>query len=351
MLNLFSKKKDETPLAAFPSRSDELHVDDEAIQVMPQAYGILSTSLKPHEAPSVVVPAPQQPVVQLSTNIHVDPIVPPKAGLRDDKSKSGKNFDRRILWVLGGVVLVLVIVVTALLLWPRETPAPTPVVPTSPIVVTPPTPPSPLLESVPPPPPPDTPPVWIFPAPISSSPLGVGDDQDKDNLTDIEEALFKTNQALVDSDGDSYSDGLEVVNVYSPRRGRRARIFATAEVSTFTWSPGKAKFIYPAGLRVETKDELVVITTATGESFSLRLFSLEPFTSLSEWIKIKAPLATGVWTQENYRGQESWWSPDNATALLAYGGQIYFWHYEVSGKPAANFFSTFKLLVRSIQFK
>ncbi len=49
-------------------------------------------------------------------------------------------------------------------------------------------------------------------------------DPDGDGLTDTEEALYYTDPLKADTDGDSYFDGDEVINGYSPLLGGRVRI-------------------------------------------------------------------------------------------------------------------------------
>jgi len=46
--------------------------------------------------------------------------------------------------------------------------------------------------------------------------LSAGADDDNDGLTNIEEIIFSTDAAMFDSDGDGYSDGSELINLYNP---------------------------------------------------------------------------------------------------------------------------------------
>ncbi|NCN25893.1 hypothetical protein COT94_01590 [Candidatus Falkowbacteria bacterium CG10_big_fil_rev_8_21_14_0_10_37_14] len=59
---------------------------------------------------------------------------------------------------------------------------------------------------------------WFWPDPIVTGSINyaVADDRDIDGLTDYEETIFDTSKDNVDSDGDGYNDGTEVINLYNP---------------------------------------------------------------------------------------------------------------------------------------
>jgi lipoprotein-anchoring transpeptidase ErfK/SrfK len=74
---------------------------------------------------------------------------------------------------------------------------------------------------------------------------GVGADADADGLRDVDEAIYKTNPAIPDTDGDGFSDGEEVFNSFDPnvhtfeRDDRIAKkIVVTIKTQTLQYSHG-----------------------------------------------------------------------------------------------------------------
>jgi hypothetical protein len=59
-------------------------------------------------------------------------------------------------------------------------------------------------------------------------------DADADGLSDILEAKFQTDMTNPDSDGDGYSDGLEINNGYDPLRGEGVKLKKKIEINLKT---------------------------------------------------------------------------------------------------------------------
>ncbi len=341
----WGKKKEAVPLV----EKVQIVVSDEAIQVMPKINGTLSSVLAPHASPEPAIPIaqpvtrnsePTPPTLPTLTGVGTPTAsVGATLGLLTEPVASPAKFSRKILWLVAGAVLLLVLVVLTLFLWPRPVPAPVPPPILPPIVIPEPIPPPPTPEPSVTPPVVEQPVTPPGPAPFTfkATPLPSGPDQDQDDLTDAEEILYKTDAKVADTDKDGFPDGLEVANVYSPRRGYKAKITVTPEVSTFYGSGWK--FLYPTALRLETKDDgKVVITTATSEAFSLRQ---ETLPQDKPWV---------TWQKVIYHGNESWWSPDSQIVVLEKDGQAFIWQYETGERAEANFVATFKLLVRSMRW-
>lgn len=69
------------------------------------------------------------------------------------------------------------------------------------------------------------------------------EDRDNDQFTDIEEDLFGTNKESADTDGDTYLDGSEVMNLYNPNG--KDQLFKSGKISDYYSSVYHFRVLYP----------------------------------------------------------------------------------------------------------
>jgi hypothetical protein len=117
-------------------------------------------------------------------------------------------------------------------------------------------------------------------------------DRDNDGLTDLTEQLFNTNQALPDSDGDSYSDAHEIFYLYNPAGAEPMKlldagtvkeyinpIFGYSLYSPISWAIGNTGEDY--------RD--VLFSAASGDSIEVLVAEKEASQDFSAWLFQNAP--------------------------------------------------------------
>jgi len=126
----------------------------------------------------------------------------------------------------------------------------------------------------------------VFP-PIT---LGQTSDSDGDGLTDEEEEAFRTDAKNGDTDADTYSDGVEVFNLYSPIDTAPAKLATTNLVALFSNETFGYTLLYPANWAhgaVSSDESDVLFSTLTGENVEVRVIPWP--NSFASWFTTWAP--------------------------------------------------------------
>jgi hypothetical protein len=111
-------------------------------------------------------------------------------------------------------------------------------------------------------------------------------DLDNDGLTDREEELFGTDTGNADTDGDGYTDGLEVLNLYNPRGVAPIRLVDSGFVREYVHPLLGYRLYYPSEWEVGTVDpegRQVLISTATGDFIEFRAIDKNQNESFVTW--------------------------------------------------------------------
>lgn len=152
-------------------------------------------------------------------------------------------------------------------------------------------------------PPAEAPATLAPPAPVASAPtapvlsfpstlLGDTVDLDKDGLTDAEEELFKTDLAKPDTDGDKYTDGQEVINLYNPSGQAPVKLIDSGLIKEYINPAFGYAVYYPFEWAVGAVDESsrsVLFSAITGEYIEARVFDKMPGENFADWFASQAP--------------------------------------------------------------
>lgn len=230
--------------------------------VQPQA-----ASPKPQAPPAPPPAAPTPPTPSVGTAKEGLPVVASAKAGPGIPMEEGK---RKMIFVWGGVAAVILIgggLAAFFALRSVKSPAP-------------PTPPAPRPVNVAPPAPVNIPPVNIAPPPTPEPepeppPPAPDRDTDSDGLTDAEELLIGTDIGLADSDGDSYPDAQELVNLYNPAGVAPQRLLDAGLVYAYE-HPTQGWSIYlPRQWSIvatgQEQEELKVTTSSIGEEVVIRI--------------------------------------------------------------------------------
>lgn len=277
--------------------------------------------------------------------------VPATAPLERKKGGAGK-----IIGILVAILVLLGVIGGGLwYFFLREAPpAPVPVVPepTPTVVEEPPAlppepppaipPPVEILpeEPEPEPPPPTIPESAAIPAP----------DTDHDGLTDPEEAVFGTDAALTDSDGDTFADGTETANGYDPAlpgaRLADSPRFRAATVAA-TWD-----LFLPVVWTVEADTSVAgdyIVRTGTVNTITLHPDQKPAAMPFDDWLAANdaevdlAVLESG----DTDAGLSYWITPDGRTAYITDGNAILVLRLMTNGSGSVDFPAIFRMAVKT----
>lgn len=187
--------------------------------------------------------------------------------------------------------------------------------------------------------------------------LLAGPDGDKDGLTNAEEALFKTNPDMVDTDADVYKDKEEITNFYSPIDAGPIRLWEKSLiVSEYANAPYGYKLLYPAGWLIQPLDEKnpndLMISSNQNEFINIIIDSKKAGQALADWYLEKAPTASkaDIKTYTTYKKNLVVESPDAFTVYFSRGNDVIIVNYNIGLKEEAGFPTVFEMLVNSLEF-
>ncbi len=86
---------------------------------------------------------------------------------------------------------------------------------------------------------------WILPVAASQVAYIQGEDRDADGLTDAEEDLFGANKDNIDTDGDGYTDAVEVSGLYDPNK-KAGKLVDSGKFATYLAENGYYSIIRPS---------------------------------------------------------------------------------------------------------
>lgn len=319
-----------------PPASQTAAQKDPVIYTIPeQFYGVAAKAHLPKDGPlptasTAIPPSP-------STN------EPPKL-----KKESGSK-----KWILIPVLAVLLLAGMGFAIWWFLRPVP-PAQPAQPSVTLP----TPQAE---PEPEPEPQPEPATTTPETSPQDDSALDSDNDSLTNAEEKLYGTGPLNADTDGDGYSDGLEVTNLYNPTGFKPTKLVEANLVQTYTGSiegsTQQVSFLYPRGWAYSpgTQDPGLYVNSSDGTYyFSGSAFpNTEKQSVLEVYLRLRADTASSeVQTFKTKSGLEAVLSPNGREAFIALGDDIVVMtsNIGVEGDPDI-YRSTFMMFLNSFSKK
>ncbi len=181
-------------------------------------------------------------------------------------------------------------------------------------------------------------------------------DSDADGLFDPEESLYGTDLFIADSDGDGFSDGAEVLQLYDPSQGEGARLEDSPLMQVYENKKHGYRVLFPRSWSVTAlnADQTEVMFRANdGSFFQIVLQRNESGIATSEeWFRFQFPsLAEQGYARVQVNGREG---------IRASDGRIYYFvdenfvltiQYHPS-PPARqmSYLTTFRMFVRSFVF-
>ncbi len=190
-----------------------------------------------------------------------------------------------------------------------------------------------------------------------NKPLTMAADDDEDLLTYLEEFLYGTDPMEADTDGDSYNDGIEVRNGYSPREPGSARLATDTKIAVYASSQFGFTALYPSAWVVAPLDEQtqreVIFTSATGEFIELRIEDAPTTDSLQKWFTSEGSSVSGYGEIKQIGSNEMSVSADGKVWYVKpmNGAHVFVLSYDIGTKTQLNFGTTFEMIARSLKMK
>jgi hypothetical protein len=184
-------------------------------------------------------------------------------------------------------------------------------------------------------------------APVIPAPPVEGTDQDRDGLTDAEEALLGTSPTVVDSDGDTFSDGDELAGFYDPA-SKGVGITANQGIKPFTFS--RYSFLAPAAWTQAPAGEGIELQTNAGARFSLRVEANAERKSVIDWVA-EHVASTGLRSSTTKNGLSLVETSDGLTSYIGVDDAIVVVSYGLDGSNAYDFRALFRLLTQSLRLQ
>lgn len=190
----------------------------------------------------------------------------------------------------------------------------------------------------------------------------LGIDTDQDGLTDVEERLYSTDPAKSDMDGDGFSDGNELKNLYDPLK-LETRLDVSGIVNTYTNQAFKYALLYPASWVAKavdpTNNREVMISSASGEFFTISVQDNPNKLSPVDWYTTVVTPGGDTSRLQSF-AYDTWsgvMTEDSLTVYLTRNEKnleapplMYVIKYSLNTKNEINFITTFQMMLRSFIF-
>jgi hypothetical protein len=183
--------------------------------------------------------------------------------------------------------------------------------------------------------------------PTAAAALSEGVDGDADGLTNTEESFYNADLANADTDGDSYSDGSEAMNLFSPASPGK-KLEAETFMQKLTWA--EWSFILPKPWTVMSDPQnpsIGWVTTSAATHFSLDLKSNTARETLIQWVGGTA-IASGMRSFTTKMGLEALQTQDGRTTYLAAGDSVMVVTYDLNGDTVYDYRTTYAMVVNAL---
>lgn len=185
-------------------------------------------------------------------------------------------------------------------------------------------------------------------------------DNDQDGLSDLEEAIFITSNAVPDTDEDSYLDGTEVGGLYDPATPGQL-LEASPQVKIARNTGRNYQFLIPtkwtATQNTPRGDEMMVRPDNTDDLFVINVYDNPDRLQVTEWYReqVDIPDLAGFKNFSNPAGWTGIQSRDNLVVIATFGDTgpgarafIYVMEYRLGEESTINYPAIWTMILNSI---
>ncbi|MFH1564660.1 MAG: myxococcus cysteine-rich repeat containing protein [bacterium] len=178
-------------------------------------------------------------------------------------------------------------------------------------------------------------------------------DSDEDFLTNAEENLYNTGVNNMDEDGDTYLDGLELINLYDPQKKTPASLADSGIINIFNNEEQGYSLFYPNGWKIryanDDKSE-VYFESSTVEFVQVLVLDNPLKESITAWVKKQFnDIEISKLERVSVGDKLGIKSPNGLTINFANEDKIYSATYQISTLRELNFKATFQMMYNSLK--
>lgn len=179
-------------------------------------------------------------------------------------------------------------------------------------------------------------------------------DSDSDGLTDDEEAgIYLTDKFSPDTDGDSFVDLNEVINLFDPAHPRPSMLVDNPGIAAYANSVQGYTALRPSDWSVRESGEgasEVYFTAATGEFIEIMAVPNADNKPLVDWYLAQVPdvKSSEIQVLKTRAGYDEVLSPDRMTAYVAAGDKVLVVSYNLGNQFLVRYKATFQMIVSSL---
>jgi hypothetical protein len=174
-------------------------------------------------------------------------------------------------------------------------------------------------------------------------------------MTDAEETgIYGTNVNESDSDGDSFVDLNEVINLFDPAKPRPSMLADNPGIAVYKNPVQGYEIFRPAAWIVTEKGEEgkeTYFTSPKGEFIQVLVEANDEGKTLMDWFLEQSPGVSSSEVQlfKTLGGYEEILSPDKMTAFVAAGQRVFVVSYNLGDRDKIEYKITFKMVVNSLK--
>lgn len=180
-----------------------------------------------------------------------------------------------------------------------------------------------------------------------------GADSDSDGLTDLEErSIYQTNPRLVNSDGDSFVDLNEVLNLFDPNDPDPQPLDKNPGIAVFTDPTLGYEMFRPTAWTVGVGAAgTTVFNAPTGEQIEVLVDEIADGDTLESWYRTLDPAATSdaVRVVRTKRGYEYIISPSRSAIFIRADQRVFVISYKLNGAEQIQYRVTFEMMANSFR--
>jgi hypothetical protein len=181
-----------------------------------------------------------------------------------------------------------------------------------------------------------------------------GTDTDSDGLTDLEErSIYQTDPRLSNSDGDTYVDLNEVLNLFDPHDPNPTPLTNNSGISVHSDATLGYEIYRPTGWTVGAGPEgQTRFNAPTGEHVDVLVDDLAAGDTLHDWYLALDPTAgASAVSQTTRQGYEYLVSSNRMSMFILGGNRVFIVSYDLNGSSAVQYRVTFEMMVNSFRLR